>query len=35
VPLLLALVAVGMGIASDGLYAFIQIGRPGTAEEGL
>lgn len=35
VPLVLALLAVAMGIVSDGLYEFVQIGRPGTAEEGL
>ncbi|MCC5969491.1 MAG: hypothetical protein JJU15_06040 [Pararhodobacter sp.] len=35
VPLVLALLAVGMGVLSDGLYAFLQLGRPGTAEEGL
>jgi len=35
VPLLLALLAVAMGILSDGIYAFVQIGRPGAAGEGL
>lgn len=35
VPLALALLAVAMGILSDGIYTFIQIGRPGSAEEGL
>jgi len=35
VPLVLALMAVAMGILSDGVYAFVQIGRPGSAEEGL
>ncbi len=35
VPLVLALLAVGMGILSDGVYTFVQIGRPGAAEEGL
>ena len=35
VPLVLALLAVAMGILSDGIYAFVQIGRPGSAEEGL
>lgn len=35
VPLVLALMAVAMGILSDGIYGFTQIGRPGAAEEGL
>lgn len=35
VPLVLAMAALAMGILSDGVYVFMQIGRPGTAEEGL
>ena len=35
VPLVLALLAVAMGLLSDGIYGFVQIGRPGAAEAGL
>ena len=35
VPLLLALVAIGLGIASAAPFDLVQVGRPATAEEGL
>jgi len=35
VPLALALLAIGLGIASAPVHALMQIGRPGAAEEGL